>query len=136
MPWKTGFPECGICGDFGINRLRLRHQLRASQQAQLFICYYHRNVPANHKTSRQNKQTTVGRATPPVLPCVRFWSDERSMTKIKSSALMLSCTLLLASCLLLAQGPKPGEYPPGVKPSPMMSFFVTSEPIADGGNLG
>ena len=23
------------------------------QQARLFICYYHRNMPANHKTSRQ-----------------------------------------------------------------------------------
>ena len=58
------------------------------------------------------------------------------MTKIKSSALMLSCTLLLASCLLLAQSPKPGEYPRGAKPSPMMNFFVTSETIGDGGNLG
>src|SRR3984957_14513863 len=58
------------------------------------------------------------------------------MTKIKSSTLMLSCTFLLASCLLLAQAPKPGEYPRGLKPSPMMNFFVTSETIGDGGNLG
>ena len=26
-------------------------------------------------TIKQNKRTTVGRATPPVLPCVRIWSD-------------------------------------------------------------
>ena len=58
------------------------------------------------------------------------------MTKIKCSALMLSCTPLLASCLILAQVPKPGEYPLGAKPSPMMNFFVTSESIGDGGNLG
>jgi len=62
---------------------------------------------------------------------------ERTMTKIKSSALLLSSTVLLASCLLVAQVlPKPGEYPLGAKPSPMMNFFVTSEPIGDGGNLG
>src|SRR5271165_4766487 len=59
------------------------------------------------------------------------------MTKIKSSAMMLSGTVLLACSMLFAQGiPKPGEYPPGAKPSPMMNFFVTSEPIGDGGNLG
>ena len=58
------------------------------------------------------------------------------MTKIKSSALLLFCTVSLASCLLLAQVQRPGEYPRGEKPSPMMSFFVTSEPIGDGGNLG
>src|ERR1700680_2362325 len=69
--------------------------------------------------------------------CVSLGSHwERCMTKIKSSALMLSCTVLLASCLLLAQVPKPGEYPLGAKPSPMMNFFVTSEPIGDGGHLG
>ena len=61
---------------------------------------------------------------------------ERSMTKIKTSALLLSCTVSLASCLLLAQVQRPGEYPRGEKPSPMMNFFVTSEPIGDGGNLG
>jgi hypothetical protein len=58
------------------------------------------------------------------------------MTKIKTSALLLSCTVSLASCLLLAQVQRPGEYPRGEKPSPMMNFFVTSEPIGDGGNLG
>jgi hypothetical protein len=58
------------------------------------------------------------------------------MTKIKSSTLRLSCAVSLACGLLFAQVPKPGEYPFGVKPSPMMNFFVTSEPIGDGGNLG
>ena len=58
------------------------------------------------------------------------------MTKIKTSALLLSCTISLASGLLLAQVQRPGEYPRGEKPSPMMNFFVTSEPIGDGGNLG
>ena len=58
------------------------------------------------------------------------------MTKIKSSALMLSGTILLAYGLLFAQVQRPGEYPRGVKPSPMMNFFVTSEPVGDGGNLG
>ena len=57
-------------------------------------------------------------------------------TKIKSSALMLSGTILLAYSLLFAQVQRPGEYPRGVKPSPMMNFFVTSEPVGDGGNLG
>src|SRR6476619_847158 len=58
------------------------------------------------------------------------------MTKIQSSALMLSGTVVLACSLLFAQVQRPGEYPRGVKPSPTMSFFVTSEPIGDGGNLG
>ena len=58
------------------------------------------------------------------------------MTKIKSSALMLSGTVVLACSLLFAQVQRPGEYPRGEKPSPMMNFFVTSEPIGDGGNLG
>ena len=58
------------------------------------------------------------------------------MTKIKTSALLLSCAVSLASCLLLAQVQRPGEYPRGEKPSGMMNFFVTSEPIGDGGNLG
>src|SRR5437773_921527 len=58
------------------------------------------------------------------------------MTKIKASALMLSGTIVLACSLLFAQVQRPGEYPRGVKPSPMMNFFVTSEPIGDGGNLG
>ena len=58
------------------------------------------------------------------------------MTKIESSALMLSGTVVLACSLLFAQVQRPGEYPRGVKPSPMMNFFVTSEPIGDGGNLG
>src|SRR6266581_835421 len=58
------------------------------------------------------------------------------MTKMKSSALMLSGTIVLACSLLFAQVQRPGEYPRGVKPSPMMNFFVTSEPIGDGGNLG
>ena len=58
------------------------------------------------------------------------------MTKIKSSVLMLSGTVVLAGSLSFAQVQRPGEYPRGVKPSPMMNFFVTSEPIGDGGNLG
>src|SRR5262245_27246887 len=58
------------------------------------------------------------------------------MPKIKTSALTLSGIVLLASCLLLDQSQWPGEYPRGEKPSPMMSFFVTSVPIGDGGNLG
>src|ERR1041385_5472371 len=58
------------------------------------------------------------------------------MMKIKSSALALFSTVSLASCLLLAQTQRPGEYPRGQKPSPMMNFFVTSEPVGDGGNLG
>src|ERR1700741_2456902 len=58
------------------------------------------------------------------------------MTKIKTSARLLSCTVWLASSLLLAQVQRPGEYPRGEKPSPMMNFFVTSEPVGDGGNLG
>src|SRR5438128_11820477 len=58
------------------------------------------------------------------------------MTKITASALMLSGTIVLACSLLFAQVQRPGEYPRGVTPSPMMNFFVTSEPIGDGGNLG
>ena len=58
------------------------------------------------------------------------------MPKIKSSAPMLFFIVSLASCLLSAQVQRPGEYPRGQKPSPMMNFFVTSEPIGDGGNLG
>ena len=58
------------------------------------------------------------------------------MTKMKLSALMLSATVVLACGLLFAQVQRPGEYPRGVKPSPTMNFFVTSEPIGDGGNLG
>src|ERR1700747_3745140 len=58
------------------------------------------------------------------------------MTKIKSSALVLFCTVSLASCLLLAPVPRPGEDSRGEKAAPMMNFFVTSEPIGDGGNLG
>jgi hypothetical protein len=58
------------------------------------------------------------------------------MTTIKSSALMLSGMVALACSLLFAQVQRPGEYPRGVKPSPMMNFFVTSEPVGDGGNLG
>src|SRR6201981_1820943 len=58
------------------------------------------------------------------------------MTKIKSSALVLFCAVSLASCLLLGQVQMPGENTGGEKPSPMMNFFVTSEPIGDGGNLG
>src|SRR6202008_968927 len=70
--------------------------------------------------------------------CVMLRSHlERAiMTRTKTSALLLSCTVSLASCLVLAQVQRPGEYPRGEKPSPMMSFFVTSEPIGDGGNLG
>src|SRR5215471_9078805 len=58
------------------------------------------------------------------------------MTKIQSSAVMLSGMVVLACSLLVAQVQRPGEYPRGVKPSPMMNFFVTSEPVGDGGNLG
>src|SRR5882762_2025439 len=58
------------------------------------------------------------------------------MTKIQSSALILSGMVVLACSLLFAQVQRPGEYPRGAKPSPMMNFFVTSEPIGDGGNLG
>ena len=42
--------------------------------------------------------------------CVTLRSHlERSMTKIKTSALLLSCTVSLASCLLLAQVLGPGS---------------------------
>jgi hypothetical protein len=58
------------------------------------------------------------------------------MTKVQSSALMFSGMVVLACSVLFAQVQRPGEYPRGVKPSPMMTFFVTSEPIGDGGNLG
>src|ERR1041385_183142 len=58
------------------------------------------------------------------------------MTKIQSSALVLSGMVVLACSLLFAQVQRPGEYPRGVKPSPMMNFFVTSEPVGHGGNLG
>src|SRR5258705_5535083 len=44
--------------------------------------------------------------------------------------------VVLTCSLLFAQVQRPGEYPRGVKPSPMMNFFVTSESIGDGGNLG
>src|SRR6188508_2324641 len=57
------------------------------------------------------------------------------MTKMES-ALVVAAAVTLAGSLLLAQVQRPGEYPRGVKPSPMMNFFVTSEPIGDGGNLG
>src|SRR4029453_16638466 len=58
------------------------------------------------------------------------------MTKIKSSVLIVSSTVVLACSLFFAQVQRAGEYPRGVKPSPMMNFFVTSEPVGDGGNLG
>src|SRR6516162_3992265 len=58
------------------------------------------------------------------------------MTKMQLSALMFSGAVVLACSLAFAQVQRPGEYPRGVKPSPMMNFFVTSEPIGDGGNLG
>ncbi|MEP7305792.1 MAG: hypothetical protein ABJA98_09765 [Acidobacteriota bacterium] len=58
------------------------------------------------------------------------------MPKINSSALALLGIVSLASGLLLAQTQRPGEYPRGEKPSPMMNFFVTSVPVGDGGNLG
>jgi hypothetical protein len=58
------------------------------------------------------------------------------MTKTTASALMLLGTMALACGVLFAQVQRPGEYPRGVKPSPMMNFFVTSEPVGDGGNLG
>src|SRR5918911_3878566 len=57
------------------------------------------------------------------------------MTKINASVL-IAIAIVLAGGLLFAQVQRPGEYPRGVKPSPMMNFFVTSEPIGDGGNLG
>ena len=58
------------------------------------------------------------------------------MTRIQCLALMLSGIVVLACSLSFAQVQRPGEYPRGVKPSPMMNFFVTSEPVGDGGNLG
>src|SRR5918911_5536738 len=57
------------------------------------------------------------------------------MTKINASVL-IAIAIVLAGGLLFAQVQRPGEYPRGVKPSPMMNFFVTSEPVGDGGNLG
>ena len=58
------------------------------------------------------------------------------MTRIQSIAPMVPGIVLLACGLLFAQVQKPGEYPRGVEPSPMMNFFVTSETMGDGGNLG
>ena len=58
------------------------------------------------------------------------------MSKINISALALFVFVSVASGLLLAQTNRPGEYPRGEKPAPTMSFFVTSVPIGDGGNLG
>src|SRR5689334_18466115 len=60
----------------------------------------------------------------------------RVMPKINTSALALPAIVVLESCLLLAQTQRPGEYPRGESPSPMMNFFVTSVPVGDGGNLG
>src|SRR5262249_21202873 len=59
-----------------------------------------------------------------------------TMPKIKPAALASIGVVSLASCLLLAQTQRPGEYPRGEKPSPTMNFFVTSVPVGDGGNLG
>src|SRR6476469_10770576 len=71
------------------------------------------------------------------LPCYRALACLReTMPKINTSALALSGIVSLASCLLLAQTQRPGEYPRGETPSPMMNFFVTSVPVGDGGNLG
>ena len=58
------------------------------------------------------------------------------MPTIRTSALALVGAVTLASGLVLAQTNRPGEYPRGEKPSPMMNFFVTSVPVGDGGNLG
>ena len=58
------------------------------------------------------------------------------MPTIRTSALALVGAITLASGLVLAQTNRPGEYPRGEKPSPMMNFFVTSVPVGDGGNLG
>src|SRR4026209_2876715 len=58
------------------------------------------------------------------------------MPKIKKSALALFGILSLASGQLLAQTQRPGEYPRGEKPSPMMNFFVTSVPVGGGGDGG
>ena len=57
------------------------------------------------------------------------------MTRRRANVVLVS-TLVLASCLLLAQTQRPGEYPRGETPSPMMNFFATSVPVGDGGNLG
>src|ERR1700687_366573 len=57
------------------------------------------------------------------------------MPQIKTSALALFGIVSLAPSLLLPQTQRPGEYPRGEKPSPMMNFFVTSVPVGDGGNL-
>ena len=58
------------------------------------------------------------------------------MTKIQSSALVVSGTFALTCSLVAAQVQRPGEYPRGATASPRMSFFVTSVPVGDGGNLG
>ena len=59
------------------------------------------------------------------------------MTKIKTFALLLSCILFRWRPACYGRRSKgPGSIREGEKPSPMMSFFVTSEPIGDGGNLG
>src|SRR6478609_10498601 len=58
------------------------------------------------------------------------------MSRINTSALALFGIVSVASCLLLAQTQRPGEYPRGETPSPTMNFFVTSVPVGDGGNLG
>ena len=91
-------------------------------------------VPNRRQSYRLTRESDCPRS-PPVLPCCRFF-ERTLMTKIKSSALVLVCAVSLASCLLLAQVQRPGEYARGEKPSPMMNFFVTSEPIGDGGKLG
>ncbi len=57
-------------------------------------------------------------------------------SKMRTSAMLLGFGVSLACGLSQAQVQRPGEYPRGEKPSPKMSFFVTSEPIGNGGNLG
>ena len=56
--------------------------------------------------------------------------SSRCMTKMKTSAVLLSGMVVFAGGYLFAQVQRPGEYPRGVKPSPMMNFFVTSEPMS------
>jgi hypothetical protein len=55
------------------------------------------------------------------------------MTKTRSLVVALTVSILLGSYLALAQQDPAAQ---GFKPDPRMSFFVTSEIMGDGGNLG
>ena len=54
--------------------------------------------------------------------------EERSLGKMRWLLTVLAASFLLASCFLLAQQETAPKHP--------MTFFVTSTPIGDGGNLG